>query len=294
MSSDWGYSDAHWPQLREKEIVDLVNGIEIAGEIVRVKKSRQGFVNNALARLSGREGRERDAIEENVVEGQLALTRWLHAVQCSQIQSDLAIELVARKVASTRRQMVDLSSAINDRLASLESIIAIERARHDDLSDGTFAGAYLDAVLLDARQSALPPLALAFSVADRLWWSDFGAFVRRPGSQTKLARQLSEIAIQSLGDVISSRLEVGLHSPIDMEALAETQRTIVEPDAATIQYLAAGGDVLTAPIHHLIAGERSGGAWPISLPRQTSPGRIAARMMHESQWVARARVDDER
>jgi len=284
-----------WPQLEQKEIVDLVNGIEVVGEIVNFKKTRVGFLRSAAALLSGREGRERDAIEEGLIEGQMTLVHWLHYVQSSQIATDLAVETVTRKLIATRQQLTHMSAEVKSRLDAMENSIERERERISDLVNGVTAQVVMQRIFKEVEGSTLPPLVVAFAVADRLCWSEFGTFVRQPGSHQKLARELSDLATQSLSKLLCSRMGESSPSRLNMHGMVEQCKTLTEPDKSIVDYLACGGEPFAAPIYYLLSSTAGlSQAWPQSLPQITSPVRIADRLIHESQWVAKVRANNDK
>jgi YjcZ-like protein len=277
---------AIWPQAREKAIVDLVNGIEVAGELARVKESRRGFFRNAAALFTGREARERDAIETALVEGQISLVQWIGWLLESQAETDYAVARIAAKLVQTRQEIAQRAEEVRSGFARLDERLSSMTHHFEELEDGAVAHVVLNKVFKQAESLQFAPLVLGFWVVDRLWWSDFGAFQRSQRTQRRLADELMQLAVVSLKELLADRLSTSATDLVDLHALSQD---LGPPEV--LGYLAAGGDALSAPLHRVLSGETDPqAAWPLSLPKWTSPERIADRLMHESMITSRRRV----
>ena len=68
------------PQLTEKAIIDLVNGLEVAGDHLRCRSTRP-LAGRIWHALTGRASREQYLIDINLKTGLEAVTAWVQDIQ---------------------------------------------------------------------------------------------------------------------------------------------------------------------------------------------------------------------
>jgi|GEM_PF-2244767 len=91
------------PVLQDKMIVDLVNGLEVAQEHIRLREGgSQDVFTRAWDALTGRAARRQQNIDQNLTKGLYTASIWLENLQAGQIQTDRALAYVSGKLAETR------------------------------------------------------------------------------------------------------------------------------------------------------------------------------------------------
>lgn len=128
------------PVLDDLMVVNLVNGLEVAGEQLRYQQGRQGLLLRTWDALTGASVRRQQLIAQTHQEGLKAASAWLHHLQSQQLQSDFVITRVAHKLRETREGVMRLAAAhraLGAEVAGLrqqfgEALASLE-ARHSEL-----------------------------------------------------------------------------------------------------------------------------------------------------------------
>lgn len=86
---------AECPQLKEKAIVDFINGMEVNGDLIRVREEvNSGFISRIWQDITGDSHTRQQQIDKNMEAGLHAVSDWLQVLQSNQVKSDLAITTV--------------------------------------------------------------------------------------------------------------------------------------------------------------------------------------------------------
>ena len=210
-----------FPRLREKAVVDVVNGLEVVEDHLRWRdESPNSFLERLWDDLTGASARRQQAVDAGVRGVLRGMNEWLQGLQAAQTKSDIALARVAERLLETRqgvmklqrrhrelkdevvaleRQLEDHIASTKGRLSNLQQALVVESTR-------SRAG---DAVLLvkerwrTRRYEAVPPLLRVLLAANDLYWGDFGAFLRLKGSDDEDACQLVRDARDVLANMAS-------------------------------------------------------------------------------------------
>lgn len=125
------------PSLKQKFLVDLVNGIDVSRDQIKVQKGRGGFTNRLWDSIIGDAHRHQTQINEQVVNGLNSCFEWLGEMTeeltftntalvqisdgLSRVKSDLTN--FAHFSADTREQFVNFQLTVDSRMAELEATI---------------------------------------------------------------------------------------------------------------------------------------------------------------------------
>lgn len=177
------------PSLKQKFLVDLVNGIDVNRDHIRLQKSRDGFVSRLWDAYTGEGHRRQSQINDNVIEGLDSCLTWLNSlteqltftnnalVQVNQglmrVKTDLA--QVAHFAADTQEQLDALEHNVSRHFHELEQQIQDLDMRQrafqqmDTLFNSWGAGNY----------AALSIAQRGFLVVSELAWGVFGDYCQR-------------------------------------------------------------------------------------------------------------------
>jgi len=180
------------PQLREKAIIDFINGIEVNDDIIRLRDSvNSSFKSRLLQDLTGEAHDRQQQIDQNLQGGLSAVADWLEVLQNYQIQSDLAIESVSIKLAETRQGVMKLQSKHIELKGKVEDLVSrfdnldnkfskLEQKLHE-CDSGRLATQQMEAVFdkwMAGGFDEYPWLIRLYLALDELYWGDFGRFCR--------------------------------------------------------------------------------------------------------------------
>jgi hypothetical protein len=181
--------------VREKAIVDLVNGLEVVDDHIRLRAPPRGILARTWDGLTGASARRQQNIDRNMAAGLRAASEWLTALQAAQLQSDLALGRVVDRLLETRRGVMRLQER-HEALAAEVSLLAerldawrnagtreIENinARLTLVEARDSAGRHLDVELScwgQAEWRSVPPAVRLVTLMSRLYWGPYGRFLR--------------------------------------------------------------------------------------------------------------------
>lgn len=289
------------PQLREKTVVDVVNGLEVVDDQLRWRDEYLGsFLNRLWDNMIGASARRQQSIDRGAQGVLSGMNDWLHALQAAQAESDIALARVAERLSETRQGVMKLQARhreLRDEVKTLdgrlEAHIGSTEAALSKLHEELALGRAYDAVArakerwLHKRYDGLPPLLRTVLAANELYWGRFGAFLRLSGSDGKDVDELIGHARDALGNLAgdlaarSERVGSGLViverwlEPLEDMAVATGWQ-----DA--MAYLLEGTPEDTQPLAAAAAMRLQGSqaALPENMPRLVQPsylGELAVR-----------------
>ena len=294
-----------YPQLTEKAVVDLVNGLTVVDDHLRSR----GVPKPALARiwrgLTGAEGRQQQLIDVNLREGLAATTAWISDLQAFQAESDLAIAAVADRLGALRDSVRDQAMtfhAFEERVSSeFEKVQgALNEVREVTwrLDAEISAGRQLHMLLgrwRDEGDLAGPPLVRVFGIVDQLWWGEFGRFCRLGHDQKRIA-ETKENARRSIADALAERLASTRHCLVPTIDLLRPALELPEEEGDLIAFLSERGPPNRAPLTLAIASASQGNIdKPLAnvfLPRAMTPDAVAGRLLHEAANLGPGATDN--
>lgn len=282
----------YYPQLAEKAVIDLVNGIEVIEDHLRCRAMPHPLVARLWDALTGRTSRHQYLIDINLAAGTKAVTAWLTDLQAFQTRSDLALAAVANTLAQTRdvlgTELIDLRSTLDEGLAEVRSKLEATTARVDELEMGDKAKTQLEIVALRVKRGTDRPSSVAqlFLAIDELWWGDFGRYCRRARTGESVARLIA-LARHKLEEAFASRPPVGIGEIITVEELLRPVASLSADEKAVLAFLAQRGVPWKTPLMHAIAAAAQPVANPeaaaLCLPRAFTLSGAVVRLLRESR-----------
>ena len=292
-----------FPQLREKAVIDIVNGMEVAGDHLRYRDENPGtMVSRVWGVITGGTMRRQQALDRSLEGGLNGIKEWQVALQAAQANSDLAITRLAKHLHKTRRFVMELEAknrhlqqdvtAIKQQLGKL-----IERTdkRLSDLQEAlrreSAQRRAWDAVNLvgsrweSGRFDAFPTFLRAVLAANDLYWSDFGAFLRLNETSRQDAAKVCEHARNTLATLTRVTAAEEQQRPRAIEdwlaALTETSLSADQRDIAIYLLEDAPPDVQPLAASAGIRLRGPDEALPRNLPRLMLPRYLGEFAGHE-------------
>lgn len=212
------------PQLKEKALVDFVNGIEVIDDHIRFQeKTNATFFGRIWSDLTGESHLRQNTINQHVNQSLDSISNWLQFLENVQIESDLAIAKVSEKLAETRTGVMRLNAKHNELAKQVELLIMtfdkLEN-RFDELSAkleqvdaGRLASQHLDSVFDKweaGRLNHYPVLIRLHLVFDELYWGDFGNYCRKYNLEKEIKRLIEQAKNKTLIQLKKDLKESGI------------------------------------------------------------------------------------
>ena len=281
----------YYPQLTEKAVIDLVNGLEVVDDHLRCRSTRP-FVERIWYAVTGRASHEQYLVDINLKTGLEAVTAWVQDIQTFQTKSDLALTVVTKKLLETRTALdrqATRQSGFEKTLSQMQGHLDRLKQRVGELEARNKANDQV-ALLLhqwEERMSRIhSPLVQIFLTIDELWWGAFGRYCR-------LARDpqdhdtFIEINRRKLAEHFAAKLALKAHDFIAVETLLSSVEKIPDEQRELVCYLADRGTADRNPLFQAIARSAQGEADVVTklpkLPRAFSPLSLSSRLLHESR-----------
>lgn len=199
-----------FPQVREKAVVDAVNGLEVLDDHLRVRDTGSVFLKRVWGSITGSTARRQQALDRGVHVALTGAVEWLQALEAAQARSDIAMATVVERLSETRagvmrlqerhRRLAGEVAALLDRLdavveqtAALRQALAQERLERRAWDEVQFLQGRCTSGALDH----LPPVARVVQVVDEAHWGAFGASLRQGLPEAERQRLLQHL-IQTL------------------------------------------------------------------------------------------------
>lgn len=289
------------PQLKDKAIVDWINGLEVTRDHLQARQKDEGLLERTFSFITGATERRQQHIDQNLHAGLSAAFSGLQDLQLHAALSDLAIELIADKLTETRAglmklqakmsgQFADIWQAIGEiqaaygpRIKSLE--LRTERLEKLDLVDSHIA------LVLSKWESGqyetFSPLERLFVACNELQWGDFGDFQRELSLQaqpsTRCERMMATVhnnlVAQLRRDCGSSDFPPPIADWLKVQQHREAQDNQMLIDCLTADYQT----VTNAPLPLILADRSNALAFnSLHLPRSAGPEKMVRYMLSQT------------
>ena len=281
---------SYHPQLTEKAIIDLVNGLEVVGDHLRCRSTRP-LVGRIWRTLTGRASREQYLIDINLKTGQEAITAWVQDIQAFQTKSDLALSVVAEKLTETRTALgrqAARQSGIEKTLSCMQEHLDRLTQRVGELESRVKAEGQRDILLSrweETQSRVVSPLIQIFLTIDELWWGDFGRYCRS-AQDTQNVNTLVELTCRKVAERLAARLEnTAYYDFIAVETLLSSVAEMGDEQRDLVCYLADRGTADRNPLFQAIARSAKTNIVQTlpKLPRAFSPLSLSSRLLYESR-----------
>ncbi|CAG1022091.1 hypothetical protein DOJK_01435 [Patescibacteria group bacterium] len=260
------------PQLKEKALVDFINGLEVIDDHIRVReKTNNQFFSRIWSDLTGETALRQNTIDQHVNESLKAVSNWLQVLQYQQIESDLAITKVAEKLLETRKGVMRLQEKHNHLAEKVEGLL-IEFSQLDNkvnqLSEKILqvdsrdsAAQHLESVFDKweaGRLNHYPVMIRLYLIFDELYWGDFGHYCRHYSSESDINRLIQQAKDKA---IIQLKKDMALTHDIVwswQDSLAHELKNLPNDYQQLIAYLSDDADENLMPMlwamNHLASG----------------------------------------
>ena len=283
---------SYHPQLTEKAIIDLINGLEVVGDHLQCQSTRP-LVERIWHTLTGRASREQYLIDINLKTGLEAVTAWVQDIQTFQAKSDLALAVVAEKLTETRTvldRQAARQSGLKKALSQMQQHIDGLTQRVEEIVARDKAKDQRDILLShweETQGRVVSPLIQAFLTIDELWWGDFGRYCRL-AQDTQAVNALIKLTCRKVAERLAPRLEhTAYYDFIAVETLLSSVAKMRDEQRELVCYLADRGTADRNPLFQAIARSAQGETDIVQtlpkLPRAFSPLSLSSRLLHESR-----------
>lgn len=122
------------PVVSDKALIDLVNGIQVSGEVVRYRKSRN-FFGRLMDTLTGGERERELLVQGNLIGGQVTLHQWILELSESLNISRVGLEVTQKSLEVTQKSLLEARNAIRNQRQSIEELRQLIQLVSKDLGD---------------------------------------------------------------------------------------------------------------------------------------------------------------
>jgi hypothetical protein len=122
------------PVVSDKALIDLVNGIQVSGEVVRYRKSRN-FFGRLMDTLTGSERERELLVQGNLIGGQATLHQWILELSESLNISRVGLEVTQKSLEVTQKSLLEARNAIRNQRKSIEELRELILSVSKDLGD---------------------------------------------------------------------------------------------------------------------------------------------------------------
>lgn len=182
------------PILKEKMIVDLVNGIEVSKDHLVVRSKRSNIFSRLWDDVSGTSSDRQQRIDQQFQKSLETICTWLQRLQIEQIGTYKATTIISNKLLETREAIRQLANSHFELRSKMDLFIneikEFERSacsKFNSLTDEIenlglrqSAMIHLDDVFYaweaGVKYQAFSPLIQLLLVLEELYWSPFGAY----------------------------------------------------------------------------------------------------------------------
>jgi len=192
------------PHLEDKMVVDLINGLEVVGDHIKISEYRHKPLSRFFDGITGKGKQRQDKINKNLSEGLKTASIWLQKHESDFIQVNLALGTLGNKLLKTRAGVMKLDSTkircLKDYLLDFEKVVKDKQ---------TELGAYIQDVGLRTKTDAhiarefdfwdggklenLPIEIRVFTIMDNLRNGSFALFLYQKATQDEKGEYLEHI-----------------------------------------------------------------------------------------------------
>ena len=282
---------SYHPQLTEKAIIDLANGLEVVDDHLRCHNTRP-LVERIWYAVTGRASHEQYSIDINLKTGLKAVKDWLRDIESFRIKSDLALTIVAEKLTETHIALNRYAlhqSELEAALSQIQQHLDGLAQQVKELETRNKANDQVDLLIhqWEERMSRIrSPLVQMFLTIDELWWGDFGRYCRLV-RDTEDGGKFIEISRRKLAECFAAKLKLNAYDFLAVETLLSSIEKMPDEQRELVCYLADHGTADRNPLFQAISLSAQGEPDIVTklpkLPRAFSLLSLSSRLIHESR-----------
>ena len=254
------------PHLPTKALVDLVNGIDVTRDHLRVaEQTDSNFLKRLLAGITGETQARMTRVSVMLAENLEVTNERLNDIEIGLEESDLAVGIVASYLHTLERRLDSANIELREEMREALHLTTTRLERKYEALEGRVHivelrdAAEMHRDLIFARWSdsncyKYPPIAVALSIASELWWGDFGSYIRAEKDVTKrsdfLERAQFPMAelVARAGDTTTKRL-------LPRDAVLARLEEVSTPERKVMKLIASPNVVARTPLLNLIADQ---------------------------------------
>lgn len=279
--------------LKEKALIDFVNGIHVIDDHIQVLKGPSTFLSRVWSIVTGDIEQRNLLITTNFAQGMKTVSDWLEDLQKFQAESDLAISLVANTLTDFKviveQQLGELDVQLQDSFGYFQE--QYERLQGDfrrvDLrSLADLQLRYVSKHFSNNRIGECEGFTRALLYLDELRWGDFGRYLREVPDDPASARMLEQ-AYSLLGDAIGDTLGITCRKLLPTVDYIRRLNNEPEDVKTILGYLYSFKGQLDTPLHSTISQALRDNSKLLlpSLPHVMTPKSIVHQFFLESKKI---------
>lgn len=280
------------PSLKDKFLVDFVNGIDVARDQISVQKGRMSFFNRLSESLTGKARARQQHVNEQLVNGLEGSLRWLNDLTEELTFTNHALKRTTNELASLKNNVATLTNFSADTREMLNSLTShvsgkFERIeanlRSVDMRQRAFQ--HIDRLISRWRTGHYNYISVAehcYAILNELAWGDCGDYLRQCEIQSDreevlqyLKTELVNYVNESAGGSSRKRYVLdNLLKPKEVESI-----TLVEDVHQSLSYLGSCLSLESQPLMFFVSQKNI--EVPVSVPLIMSANRLVEKMMDE-------------
>ena len=284
------------PHLSTKAMVDLINGIDVVRDHLRVaEKTNAKFSRRFLAAITGETQARMTRVSAILLEGQEATTDWLKDIEAGLAKNRLATTIVANNLHALKRRLDRSDNATSElretlRVATTRFEQKIEALEGRMLLSEQRDAAELQRDVIFARWSNAncfnyPPIAVSLSIASDLWWGELGSYVRAETS-AKQRSDFLEITLLRMAELVALAGDTTTKRLFPRDAVLAPLEKVSVLEREAMQLLALPNIVTHTPLLNLIANQtQSVEALPILFSASGLTNRVWLELRRATEFV---------
>lgn len=287
------------PSLKAKWIIDAVNALDVASDQIRMQEEPSLAFLHIYHMLTGSDQRRQAHVNRCFQQGMQAIVSQIEDMGKDCRDNTVAINLAADRISNLETHVGTLAGITGETLdnfkrfqQSVEDKFHEVNDRLNRLTARVAANEHYTLVLSAWKAGELDGLSLAgqcYAVAERLYWGDFGQYIRGNG---EAAPTLLETVRNEATEILKTRIEKNGWEPRPDIALWLGAGNGSGTESQALTYLSDWATEKAFPFIWTIGQEetRQKQGMPLDIPRLCAPRRLV-----DAIWRERfPRMEDER
>lgn len=205
------------PHLTDKMIVDLVNGIEVIDDQIKVAKTRTSKWIRFKDSYTGRANQRENIINDNLAKCLQSTASWLQNHDYELASVNLAITKVTDKLLETRSGVMKLNNKHNELKELVITLANTVEAKHNELYDyirdvdlRTRADRQLDRVMAkwQAGGFSSDTYSNIYMILDTLKNNEFGLYIENGNTNINLKNEMLQHLKHEIQNLLCSELSI--------------------------------------------------------------------------------------
>lgn len=229
-----------FPNLKDKLIIDYINGLDAAQDLNKKNKASHGFIKRNIELLSGVNKLRQEAVNDHVIVGLEACHEHLMEMSSHMQQHSYAMIQLKKALNTTQSQISEVVDFICDFKKAVDQQFNVLSEQIDELNSHRKAVSHMDNILsrwCADKFISLSPLGQCFCVLDNLKWGDFGSYLHYSSNETEKNRLLETLENKVI-KIQKDILRIDLHTDISRSKWIEapSESLLADTLSEVLQY----------------------------------------------------------